>query len=244
MAKLSETKLPEKLSKYLEWIENETGRQIDFQTQDSVGLSGMSYAFRTHPSKIVICTTNDVDLSHTKHSDSIAHEATHGYVLYQLGYCSLSPKVKLTQTEQKTISLLRSLIDDIIVNRIIAKKGFCWDAGIYFGTIAEETRAARRGTDYYMAFSNDPTFKFRFIAQRYVVAWVYINYFDLDTNKRNRLQNFMDSFSRRYQKQVEMAKEIINVLSCNDVFSIEGHKEVLKRVVPIWGLESKVIISE
>ena len=164
-----------KLSKYLRKVEVETGRKVELRFAAKPGIAGMPAAFKLDPSCLLILLKEGTDLGNPEIEHTIAHEATHGYLLYKLGYSYPREKRKPTRNEMEHVSLLVTMIDDIVVNRIIQKEGFTPFSPRYLGQVERETKAARKGSDKpYDGFSYDPLFKDRFMVFRYILAWGFV----------------------------------------------------------------------
>jgi len=89
-----------KLSEYLRKVEIETGRRIELRFVADFGVAAPPAAFKLDPSCIIIQLTEGTDWGNPEHEHTIAHEATHGYLIYKLGYSYPRPKRKLTENEK------------------------------------------------------------------------------------------------------------------------------------------------
>jgi hypothetical protein len=231
-----------KLSKYLNKVEVETGRRIEFHfVADPGGLAGIPAGFKPHPSCITIQLVEGTDWGNPEHEHTIAHEATHGYLMYKLGYSYPIPKRKLTENEIKHGNLLWDLIDDIVVNRIIQKEGFPPLASEYLNMVEVETKAARNGSDRpYGMFSHDPLLKDRFMVLRYILAWGFMRYCDLEPYARKIINKYLKAFEKSFVKQFTMADQIREIILQHDIFSAQGHREAVEAITRLWHLEDLV----
>ena len=230
-----------KLSKYLSKVEVETGRRIELRFVTDLGLSGMTAAFSLHPSSIIISLKEGTDWGNPEHEHSIAHEATHGYLVYKLGYSYLRTKCKPAENEMNHVRLLFTMIDDIVVNRIIQKEGFPLFAPGYLNMVEIETKAARKGSDRpYDMFSHDPLFKNRFMAFRYILAWGLLNYCDLKPYARRTINKYLKAFQKSFVKQFTMADQIRGIILQHDIFSAHGHRKAVEAVARLWHLDDLV----
>jgi len=221
-------KLSEKLATYLNNIQKETGREVKFKNADGVGMPGMVAVFREHPYCIDVLIAADSQLTEAELEHSIAHEATHGLLVYGRGYYTPFLKNALSTTEKRSLDLLFTMIDDIVVNRIIDEAGFSPYSGIYLATVVEETEAVRKGEDYFNQFSDVPLlFKGRFMVFRYIIiAWGFLKYFNLEPQARRILKTFVNVFK----------KLVVN----NSIFTPEGHRKTVEGVLKLWGLQDLV----
>ena len=230
-----------KLSKYLKKVEVETGRKVDFRFAGDLGLGGITAAFELDPSHIIIWLAEGTDWGNPEHERTIAHEATHGYLMYKLGYSYPRAKRKLAENEIKHVEILCMVIDDIAVNRIIQKEGFPPFAPGYLNMVEEETKAARRGSDrIYNMFSHDPLLKDRFMVFRYILGWGFVNYCDLKPYARKTINKYLKEFEKSFVKQFTMADQIREIILQYDIFSVHGHREAVEAVTRLWHLEDLV----
>lgn len=229
-----------KLANYLGKITNETGRQIIIEEKNDFGLAGMTAAFLFHPSHIIVRIAPGSQITDPGVERSIAHEVTHGLLIYKKGYCQCVYKRRASDKENKNVSLLVTMIDDIVVNKIIHEEGFSPFGSKYLPMVKEETKAAPEGRDYYNRFSDDLVFKDRFMVFRYIMAWGFLQYFPLEPSVRKQIRKFIKSFQKSYPKQYEMANQIKELILQNDIFTPEGHRNTMERILNLWGLEDLV----
>lgn len=232
--------LSQKLAGYLREIESETGRQIEFVFTDKLGLPGMSAAFVENPSLIVVLLASGSQVTDRRLEHSIAHEVTHGLLLYKLGYSRPVPKCRLYDKDKRNLSLVCTMIEDIVVNKIIHEAGFSPFSPDYLAVVRRETKSARSGVDHYHIYSADPQFKTRFMVFRYIMAWGFTQYFDLETNARTTIVTFMDSFDKSFPEKSAIAGEIRELVLQNDIFTAAGHYIVVGEVLKLWHLENLV----
>ncbi len=82
----------DKLSKYLNFIQSETGREIALNEIAEVGLQGMNFAFRPDfTTKLNIYIVLPYRGSKKDFESQVAHEATHGLLIYKRDYRSPEP---------------------------------------------------------------------------------------------------------------------------------------------------------
>lgn len=230
--------LTQKVSAYLETVQYETGRTIHFNFTNDVGLSGMSAAFQESFSNILVHLPIGSKKLTPELEHSIVHEVTHGLLLYKLGYCRPVAKQYIYPIDRKNISLVCTMIDDIIVNKKISDAGFYPFAPIYLHVVEEEIKAAKDGRDYYREHSSDPVFKSRFMAFRYIHAWAFTQYFNLKSSELIIIKRFLKIFSKSFPTEHQMANDIIGLIMKNDIFTVEGHRKVVEGIYRLWRLEA------
>ena len=228
---------PEKIKAYISKVEKETGLPVIIEEVKDVGLSGMKERTRYYPDKIHIEITPKTfeTLEH-----SIPHELTHGLLWHKRGYSPLKLRLSIPLREQTALGILNTMLEDIVVNRIIHEEGFEAFSAIYLEMVQKETKFIIRGRDIYADFQ-DPTIKEKFMIFRYIIAWGFMEYFDLGIHTRRVLAKFMRTFQRFCPHQYELAKEVEKVIRENDIFTAQGYLNALKGILRIWNLESFVI---
>jgi len=134
----------DKLARYLTRVERETGRTVELRFVTDLELPGANNAFALHPSSIIILLRKGIDWGSPEHESSIAHKATHGYLIYKLGYSYLTTKSNSAENETVHIRLPVTMIDDIVVNSIVQREGFSPFARGYLDMVQKETEAPVR----------------------------------------------------------------------------------------------------
>lgn len=226
-----------KLLKYIEYVERQTKRQVKLEYVDGFNLSGTSFGFRLDPDYVCVGVLSGNNLQDLRAERSIAHEITHGLLIYGLGYYALTAKESASDEDIQYLSLL-SFIDDIIVNKIIQEHGFPVFGTTYYEMLNKEIQAARHRVDIYDDHSCSTLFKRRYMASRYVLAWGAIEYYDLDPAHRNLITEFLREFQKAFPGQYMVAKDIEELILKNDIFSAIGHKKTIETVLQDWNLDN------
>lgn len=234
--------LSEKLQTYIAKIEKETGRQVLIQSMaTNIGISGMSAYISDHPTHILILLESDIK-ENEQLERSIAHEVTHGLLRYAKEYCILMPTYSLTKLELDTLNILTTMIEDIVVNKIIQENGFSPFSTSFYETVRQETEAAHERQDYYQEFQ-DPLFKDRFMIFRYIMAWGFLEYYDLDESFQKILASFEYEFKLSFPRQYKSACQIKDIILQHDIFSAEGYCQVIKKSLKLWELDNIVNVK-
>lgn len=236
MDDLARLTFPPKLLKYIEHVEHQTKRRTRFEYVDGFNLSGHSFGFRLDPHSLCIGVIRGNNLDDLRAERSIAHEITHGLLIYGLGYYALTAKETASDEDIQHLSLL-SFIDDIVVNKIIQEQGFPVFGATYYEMLNKEIQAARCGVDIYDP-SYSTLFKRRYMASRYILSWGAIQYYDLDPDDRNLLTEFLRVFQKAFPRPYMVAKDIEELILKNDIFSTVGHKHTLENILKQWNLEN------
>ena len=162
---------------------------------------------------------------------AVAREITRAFLLYTKGYSHRSFARQPDETENKSVGLLFNTIDDIVINKLIFNEGFVPFENNYLTVIEEETEIVRKGKKYHSDLLPDPLFRNRFLACRYITAWSFLNYFNLDQYNRRKLSKFIKEFEEGFPENTKTAQILIDLLQKNDIFLQEGHHEVIKNAL-------------
>jgi len=227
-----------RLENYLSKIQNETGRKIVFERSDDHRISRMS--FRDHPSRILVLVASGFNMTDPLTERLIAHEITHGFLIYKKGYCHPVLKRSANYNGKRYVDILWTIFDDIVVNKIIHEEGFPSVTSRYLSMVKKETNCIRKGEDVYKEFSDDLLFKGRFMVCRYILAWGFLEYFSLESSAHQTVEEFVRTFEEKCLKQFEMASQVRTIILQNDIFTSEGHNNAMKELVKLWGLEDLV----
>jgi len=232
----------QKLASYINKIQTETGRTIVIERTAELGL-GMLSALEGHPRYILVRIALDRQgrlIPEEEIEYSIAHELTHGLLIYKEGYCQAVFQRPANTTERHAVSLLLSMVDDIVVNKIMYDNSFSPFSPLYLAMVKHEVRAAQSGIDIYTRISNDPRVKNSYMVSRYITAWGFLEYFELDRSVRTILRTFLESFRELYPEQHAMADQIKALVSHHDIFTSRGHCETIEQILRLWGLDGLV----
>jgi len=238
-----------KLAEFLEKIRDETSREIVIEWTNpgsNPKLSGVPgrFIYDPPPSRVLRVLMDSDICQHLKHSDIeevIAHEATHGLLIYAKGYGAPVFKRHANHIEEKSTSYLFSMIDDIVVNTILQDAKYSPLGSVYLLMVKEDRDSIRKGEILYEEQpSDDPLLKNRWTVYRYVTAWSYLKYFMLEAHYRRPIRNFVRIFKKKCPKQLEMANQIIEVVQRNNIKSPEGRNSAVNELLKLWGLEDLV----
>ncbi|MFW9876656.1 MAG: hypothetical protein ACFFG0_26475 [Candidatus Thorarchaeota archaeon] len=237
------TECSEKLVRYLRKIEMLTGRQINIQEIPASDLYKMKSAFVHHPINIHIIIASGSKPTDPEIEQSIAHEATHGLIVYKMKYAVGFFKRPPNDKEKKLITLVFTMISDIIVNKLIQKEGFLPYSPRYPEMVTEELSSMEKGIDLYNYLINEPSYRDKHMIFRYILAWGYLKFIDLDNNMHKILINFINEFQLKNTKQFLMAMKIQEIILKNEIFSADGYKKAIKEILSLWELEDVVVLK-
>jgi len=240
-------RLPKKINNFLDKLIANSNKRVSLREVASFGISGMKVAFDYDEDNFYIDILESYanDLDEADKEDfyrSVFHEAMHGWLLLVEGFYMLESKEKfhLSDEEMKIKSILFSMISDIAVNFRIRKEGFSPFPSSYPSVVKNETEAFRVKKDYYSSLRElGDFFCSKFKINRYISAWSFVRYFDLDENAKSILSNFFSSFKEGLPSEYEECERIIDLIEQNNLFSSEGQKVVMAKISEMWGLAGK-----
>ena len=184
----------------------------------------------------------NADVEAPESENSIAHEITHGYLRYALGYCIPSAeKPPASADVAKAVNIVFSMVEDIVVNQSIQKEGFEPFHASYLEMVREETDAAcRRDSSIYELPGCNHWLRNKFMVLRYIVAWGYVKYCCLSPVNKKLIEEFLDEFPKAFRGQYKMASQIKEIVLKNDIFTAEGHMNTIKAILMLWKLDDCV----
>jgi len=233
--------LSEKLKAYIEKIEKETGRSVSIKMVQDVGLRGMKAAFEIDPEYIRVKIVQNIETK--KYEQSIAHEITHGFLAYKKKYCQLDYVQEPNEMEGKSIDIIVTMTEDIVVNKIVQENNFQPYPYEYLDKIQNDTKNIRKSKGKLPQLHQDPVLNDRIMILRYIGAWGFLKYFNLDSFSRRVISKFIKCFKKSYPKQYEAAGQIEEIILENNIFTSEGHNNAIKKCLDLWNLTNLVEIN-
>lgn len=226
--------LSEKLNAYIEKIEKETGRPVSIQMVQDVGLRSMRAVFELDPECIRVKIDQNIEMEDFE--QSIAHEITHGFLAYKKKYCQLDYVQEPNEIEGKTIDIIVTMIEDIVVNKIIQEENFQPYPCDYLNKIQNDTKNIRKSKGKIPRLHQEPVLNDRLMILRYIGAWGFLKYFNLDSFSRRVIYKFTKCFKKSYPKQYEAAGQIEEIIIENNIFTPRGYYKAIKRCLELWNL--------
>jgi len=246
---LKKSKLSEKLKEYINKVEEETGRPALIKSAQDVGLQGMNAVFKLDPKYIRI------EIIEEKYCDSkgevdqegiecvIAHEVIHALLAYKKKYYQFYILPKCNKLEDNSGGLICSMIEDLVVNKIMYENNFQLLPKRYISGLNDDIEDLRKGKDCYKNYNKySPIHKNRFIVYRYILAWGVLRYFIPNETDKNTICKFLKIFQKSYPKQYKEAEQIIKIILEENIFTREGQCKTIKKCLALWNLINLVEI--
>lgn len=175
---------------------------------------------------------------------SIAHEATHGYIIYKLGFCRVKFDHDVSDGYKRDVHLVLTMIEDLVVNKIISENGFPTFGNEYLSMVREEIRVARQGEDageeFYHKFAATPHLEAILMISRYIIAWGFLKYYNLKEDDRKLIEEFTKTFKEVYRDYYEYAGKIEEILEFKDVFEGEKECKIVWEILKIFNMDQGV----
>lgn len=253
--KLSKKSISKELEEYVKGIKEETGRIAYIKNLQSLGLLGQTARFIFNNSlQISVEIVEDIfldskgELCKEEIECMIAHEVTHGLLAYKKNYCRYNTLIlNNSEKEGKSADVLFTMIEDIVVNKIIDENNLFQPLiKSYIDTVMEhEVKLLRRGEDCYKIGKRSPIFRDRFMVWRYMQAWSFLRYFDFDNESKKVINEYLELFQKRYPQQYEKAIKTKEIIFENDIFKAEGFRNAIKKCLGLsfWSIPNIEIIT-
>ena len=233
-----------KLKDYLKKVETETGKEVKILESPYLGLKGMWAGFRYHPDYIIVIIRADIQKTDETLERSIAHEATHGYILFKKKYCMGDFPESTSVSDKRDIQMIFTMVDDIVVNKILTENGFTPFGVEYMTVVQKEIDSMLAGIDFYRQFSDDVLFDDLLMITRYIIAWGFLEYFKLSRPHYETLKKFMDVFKDTYPLQYDIASQIKQIIKDNDIFTSSGHCKAMSDILNLLKFDKLVEITD
>ena len=252
LSELKILKLSEKVKEYIKKVEEETERPVLLKSVQDVWLYGTGGVFKLDPEYILVDIIEDKYLDFKGEVEQeeieymIAHEVTHGLLAYKEKYCQFRFRGRMyNELVVKSASLLFTMVEDIVVSKIIYENNFQQYPQIYIPQIEYEIECARVGEDAYKPYT-PLKFKYRYMVFRYILVWGLLKYIKLDEIGRKKSYEYLEMFKKSYPKQYAEAKKIKEIILENDIFTPEGFCNAIKKCLDLnfWNLTNLVEIYQ
>ncbi|HMK54834.1 MAG TPA: hypothetical protein VK444_08685 [Methanobacteriaceae archaeon] len=239
--------LSDRLKNYLLLIENETGLPVKILGSPDLGITGARAAFNYHPQYTVVVLNSSEPRLSADVERSVAHEATHGYILHKLGFCRAVFTEDATEDVKKKANVLFSIIEDLMVNRIIPEHGFPPFGSEYIPMLKKEIEIASQGEiqgeKFYSQLTPNLEFEDIIMVSRYILAWGFLEYYPFPKNIQSLLQNFLDVYSKAYPHHYPHARKVKEIILKNNVFTAKGECRAMQKIIKLWGFEKMVKVE-
>ena len=237
-----------RLKTYLNKVENETGRPIKILESQNLGVKGISIGFRYHPHYILIIVNPAVKRSINDFERSVAHEATHGYILHKLGYCRPIFRPETSDKLQQMVHLLFTMVEDLVVNKILQDNGFLPFGSEYIPMLQKEVEVAEKGEQsgetFYHIFTPDYQTEDILMTSRYIIAWGFLHYHSFEKEVQNSIQEFLQKFAHNYPHHYPRAAMVQEIIQKHNIFTAEGQCLAMNKIIGLWGLKNHVTIKK
>jgi hypothetical protein len=233
--------LSQKANELIDWVQIETRKPISIIISEDVGAN-MLASFRPDPNSILINVTERLlNNGQDAVDQSVCHEAVHGLLLHGHGY-SFPVFVNAHDQEiRMSINLCMTMIDDIVVNKILEEKGMLPFTSQYIAMVRREIDAINTNADIYKEHLAIGThFYQRFKIFRYIMAHGFLTYYQLIAEHAKLISRFTKHFERYFTELMPETKQIVTWINVNNIFTPQGHRIVVENILGMWGLFSYV----
>jgi len=172
---------------------------------------------------------------------SIAHELTHAYQIYYLGFPIACAPPEVPQQCYQTVFEIIDFIDDIIVDVTIQKLGFPpithLDLIPYKNNLKLMEMA--KPQDKIDTGIKDPIRAEIKLVSDYLYAWALPKYAQLSPDVKELFLKYTKRFPQVLKVEYKKAKIIKKLILANDIFTIEGRTTVIKGSISLWPIDHR-----
>ncbi len=215
-----------KLTDYLKKIELDTGREIKFFESPDLGIKGITAAYNYNQKYIQITLNMEDPRSKGDRERSIAHEATHGYLMHKLKFCRPIFLENVADNYKRYVHLVFTMIEDITVNKLIQDNGFHPFGHEYLPMVIEEIKIAKKGEEegekFYHRFTDNLHLEALLMISRYIIAWGFLRYYHLELHEEKIIKEFIQTFEKYYPDYYKFCDKIKGIIEENNIFTSKG----------------------
>jgi len=159
----------------------------------------------------------------------LAHEATHAYLRYVKGYFSPDSS-HLDPLEREAHNCIGTMLEDIVIDKMMTEYGFILDRSIYFNTIRSYTIPSfLEGKN---PFAHKPE---AFAVYRYVLA-NEMYYEVIDIHGKSDCKKCMQLIEEKLPAIASKGRACLRSIQNGDLFTHEGYDKIYKEVEAILEL--------
>ncbi len=232
----------QELGEYLASIETEIGGSLEYTIVADLALRGNDFGYEVGQDNQTVLVTQRAFLPTTAHFEAgFAHEATH-WLLGFRGYAQPKPKKKLSDLENEYISICQTMVQDLVVNRLIEDNGFkvCGDRLVALMVL--ETEAHLKGGITYGKgdFAKDGKLQTMQRVMKRLLYEASLDYPGTSLSDRTAILAFLKAHGETCPLDVTHSETIQAFIKSEDIFTTEGYKKVVNEVASFWGISSLV----
>ena len=143
---------------------------------------------------------------------------------------------------------LVSMVEDIVVDKIILEKNYRSSYSVYLNDIRKDIQFIRKSVsknkDFFKLNKNDSKYRLELVIGvfGYIVAWSDLEYFKWDKFNRKLLRKYLRIIQKSCSEQYEVAEKVKNIILKNNIFTAKGYDEAIKQCLGLLNLTNEVII--
>ncbi len=245
---MSNFKFSQKLTEYLNKIELITGREIKFFESPDLGINGITAAYNYHSNYIQITLNMENPRSTDDRERSVAHEATHGYLMHKLKFCRPIFHENVDDNYKRDVHLLFTMLEDIVVNKIIQYNGFHPFGHEYLPMVTEEIKIAHKGEEegekFYKRFTDNPHLEALLMISRYIIAWGFLKYYHLEPHEEKLILEFTQTFQKYYPDYYKFCVKIEEIIEENNIFIANDECRAIQLILHLFKLDAGIELTQ
>jgi len=234
--------MSQKLRDYLTSIETGIGGAVEYAIVADDALKGNDFAYEVGQDNQTVLVTQRAFAPTTPHFEAgFAHEATHG-LLYFRKYAQPRHEKALSELEKEYVSNCQTMVQDLVVNKLIEDNGFkvCDDRLV--AVMVGETEAHLKGGLIYEKgdFAKDLKLQTMLRVMKRLLYEASLNYPNTNPTDREAILAFLEAHGRTCPQDVTYTETIKTFINGEDLFTKAGYKKAVNEVAALWEISSLV----
>jgi hypothetical protein len=237
-----------RLLSYMQDVESATMKAVtiapypDATPNDNIGAS---LELGPDISKIMIQFRPLRPISDPITEKSVAHELTHALMIYAQGYqIPCAPKDVSTYSVQTAAEIV-DMVDDVIVDSIIHRRGFVIDA-------PEQMKSAERNLRVFELATNrnqidpyepDPIRAEVNSVSMFIHAWALPRYVKLRPQAYEVYKKLVRRFPQIMKTEFKKAQALKKTFIMNDIFTLQGRTQVAISALELWPIDERIYLA-
>jgi hypothetical protein len=237
------------LADYIKYAEETTQKSVSIRPYENE-----LYSERFHAEILIGPSYPDIEIRYCPIREAknpsvetlIAHELTHALTIYSNGFLKPCAPPEVSTYNVQTAADIVDLIDDVIVDILIHRRGFNITTPELLGSIKNNLQVinqAKSITDVNPYESDPIRAEIKFV-KAYIYCWALQKYLRLDSDTRSIFKAFTNRIPQILKKPFEKAKVIKKSFIANDIFSVEGRNRIVIDALSLWPIDERIYLSQ
>jgi hypothetical protein len=176
---------------------------------------------------------------------SVAHELTHALMVYAWGYPIPCAPPEVPEYSVQTAAEIVDLIDDVIVDTMIHKRGFSIDTPEQMKAL-ENNLAVMEAADnrsQINPYEKDPVRAEIHFVSLFIHTWALPRYVKLQPQAFNLFRRFANRFPKVLKSEFSKAGAIKKSFQANDIFTLDGRTQSVISALSLWPVDDRIYLA-